>query len=216
MGLLTRVNDSSCNAVSKVEPSQLKELILNRIDQKPSIFGLITTIIANENAESSDELNQSIDEKAAGVQLIYEGLKLTQELVRDEGWKHEENKLQADLELLAADVMVSRGFNLLSHTPAAKKAVETIRSFGQTESIFSNGLEKNSSSEESLEKDLFELSIITGFYLLNKKPPKDIGIPHLLHFNISNQEIEHLKDLDKILNNTEQNESLILTIAAER
>jgi hypothetical protein len=216
MGLLTRVNDSSCNAVSKVEPPQLKELILNRIDQKPSVFGLITTIIANESVESSDELNQSIDEKAAGVQLIYEGLKLTQELVRNKGWKHEENKLQADLELLAADVMVSRGFNLLSHTLAAKKAVETIRSFGQAESILSNGLEKNSLSEGNLEKDMFELSIITGFYLLNKEPPKDINMGHLFNFDISNQELGHLKDLDKILNNTEQNESSILIIAAEK
>jgi len=60
--------------------------------------------------------------------------------------------------VLAADVLVARGFALLADTAASEVAVETVRSFGRTETDRNAGRDP----ERSLEADVFELAAVAG------------------------------------------------------
>lgn len=100
-----------------------------------------------------------IEERAAGVQLIYEGLRLTRALADEPPWERDPPHTDSNLDILAADVMVARGFSLLARTEAADKAVETVQSFGRDET---DGQQGRPAAEHALETDVFELAVVAG------------------------------------------------------
>ena len=108
-----------------------------------------------------------IAERAAGVQLIYEGLRLTRSLAREEPWAalsetDLEGDIDADLEIVAADILVSRGFYLLARTEAAERAVETVRSFGADQTRVHNADGDVAGLDRNLEADVFALGVVAG------------------------------------------------------
>lgn len=78
---------------------------------------------------------------------------------------------EANLEILVAEVLVARGFWLLSETEATPKAVETIRAFGRDETSRRLGRADSSHPEHTLEADVFELGIIAGVTATGTDPP---------------------------------------------
>ena len=100
-----------------------------------------------------------VEERAAGVQLIYEGLRLTRALADDPPWERDPPHTDSNVDVLAADVMVARGFSLLARTEAADKAVETVRSFGRDETDAQHG---RPAPDHALETDVFELAVVAG------------------------------------------------------
>ncbi|SDR26024.1 DUF7114 family protein [Natronobacterium texcoconense] len=117
---------------------------------------------------------------AAGVQLIYEGLRLTRTLAHDEPWRdddHDEANVEPDLEILAADILVARGFYLLARTDAAGKAVRTVRAFGRDQTrrdtIVGEGSDQSARATEidaNLERDVLELAVRTGAAAAGETP----------------------------------------------
>ena len=87
MDAVSRVRAASCRAVDEVEPTGLREIITGQIESDSPTFGL-ATIVVSEEVRHTDEESIIVDSKAAGVQLIYEGLRLTQDLVRENRWKN--------------------------------------------------------------------------------------------------------------------------------
>ncbi|MXV60929.1 hypothetical protein GS429_02350 [Natronorubrum sp. JWXQ-INN-674] len=120
----------------------------------------------------------AIATQAAGVQLIYEGLRLTRSLAHDEPWAADADSTgdsnAGDLEILAADILVARGFYLLARTDAAGKAVRTVQAFGRDQTrrtavangespADSSGSELDSAAiDANLERDILELAVLTG------------------------------------------------------
>ena len=124
--------------------------------------------------------------QAAGVQLIYEGLRLTRSLAHEEPWStldaadpdEREAAETGDLEILAADILVARGFYLLARTDAAGKAVRTVQAFGrdQTRREAVAGTDSDAAADDArtrehtdpasidanLERDILELAVLTG------------------------------------------------------
>ncbi len=100
-----------------------------------------------------------VEERAAGVQLIYEGLRLTRALADDPPWERDPPHTDSNIDILAADVMVARGFSLLARTEAADKAVETVQSFGRDET---DGQQGRPAAPHALETDVFELAVVAG------------------------------------------------------
>lgn len=100
-----------------------------------------------------------VEERAAGVQLIYEGLALTRALADDPPWERDPPHTDSNVDILAADVMVARGFSLLARTEAADKAVETVQSFGRDET---DGQQGRAVPPHALETDVFELAVLAG------------------------------------------------------
>jgi hypothetical protein len=141
-------------AVEDITPPRLREAITDRLGPGSMIPGVLAVLSAEVVDGSPDAAE--VERRAAGVQLIYEGLRLTRSLVHDEPWAEDAAPdSPADLDVLAADVLVARGFRLLARTEAAGKAVETVRAFGREQTDVA-------ANARSLEANVFELAAIAG------------------------------------------------------
>lgn len=156
MNEAAKTRHAALDAVDDVEPSRLRQHIIDLLENGLMAPGALTLSCAP--SEEDYQLQSTSETRAAGVQLIYEGLRLTRDLARQQPWEDPESRKEGDLEILAADVMVSRGFALLSHTPAADKAVETIQHFGRTQP---RGTPPEH-PDGDLEADVLELAVIAG------------------------------------------------------
>lgn len=144
-------------AVDDITPRPLHELIDTRLEHAPVAPGIVTLVAAQ--AATQSEPPTDLDQRTAGVQLIYDGLRLIRTLARSNAWAEPQETPDADLEILGADVLVGRGFYLLARTQAAHKAVDTVQQFGRDETNRTTG---HPTSDPALESDIFELAIIAG------------------------------------------------------
>ena len=155
-----RARAAARNAVADIAPVSLRDLLDARLKDATMTPGVLTRLTAKATGYEFDPSN--VDRLAAGVQLIYDGLNLTRALSRNPPWMDSGDHLDEDLDILAADVLVARGFALLADTPAALKAVETVRNFGRDETDRANGRPHPDTGDNALEADVFELAIIAG------------------------------------------------------
>jgi len=91
----------------------------------PGVLVLVTARAVDPTVDPD-----TVVDRAAGVQLIYEGLRLTRSVAHEEPWvtaATQESDIDADMDVLTADVLVARGFALLACTDAAAAAVEVAR-----------------------------------------------------------------------------------------
>ena len=153
-------------AIEDIYPERLRGVMdthLANASMIPGVLALLSARVVGGDAEEP-----TVTRRAAGVQLIYDGLRMTRSLVETEPWVADGGTEEADLDILAADVLVSRGFYLLAHTEAADKAVETVREFGREQTDIQ---ERQGSSTRSLEANVFELAAIAGATATGKEAP---------------------------------------------
>jgi hypothetical protein len=163
---------SARDALGDVEPEPLRETLDQRLATASMAPGALTLSTARAFDEQIDAT--SLGELAAGVQLIYEGLSLTRQLAHDEPWADDpENDIDADLSVVAADVLVSRGFSLLARTPAAERAVETVRAFGRDQTV-REGADDTAAIDRNLEADVFELAVVAGVAAVDASPSEEL------------------------------------------
>lgn len=147
-----RARGAAREAIEDITPARLREYIDGLLEASGIIPGVLTLL--SVRAGDDDVSASEVESRATGVQLIYEGLRLTRRLAHDEPWDGEPPHTESNIAVLAADVMVSRGFSLLARTEAAETAVRTVKSFGRDQTA-ENG-------EGALEIDVFELAIVAG------------------------------------------------------
>lgn len=159
------VGRAASEATADVVPVALRETIDEYVADVSLVPGVLTLLTART---ATGEAPDDLAEQAAGVQLIYDGLRLTRDLAHRNPWAEEtfENdgdRDAADMAILAADVLVARGFYLLARTEAATEAVEVVRAFGrdQTERETSS-TSRAAALDRNLESDVLELAIRTG------------------------------------------------------
>jgi hypothetical protein len=173
------VRRAALAAVDDVDPERLRERIAERIEDGSMAPGALTLLSA---AAVDDSVSRDgVSERAAGVQLIYEGLRLTRSLAHAEPWiavdarddwqvtdaaaaRDGDGKdaaaAAADLDILVADILVARGFYLLARTEAADAAVGVVRSFGRDQTVRRET--EDPSLDGNLEVDVFELAVVAG------------------------------------------------------
>ncbi len=174
-----RAREAAREALADVEPVPLREVLQDRIVDASMTPGVLTLLSVRA---LDPEMNLSgIAERAAGVQLIYEGLRLTRSLAHEEPWAQRsepelEDDIASDLEILAADVFVSRGFYLLARTEAAERAVETVRSFGsdQTRAQSVDHEVDANAVDQNLEADVFALGVVAGATAVGADTPESL------------------------------------------
>ena len=165
-------------AVSDVDPEDLRRTIDDILADGSMAPGALTLLFASaiDDAVGLD----SLSDRAAGVQLIYEGLRLTRRLAHEEPWARTDDHTQANVEVVAADVLVSRGFYLLARTQAAEKAVETVRRFGRAQTdrqgLVHGDSEGSAALDATLERDVFELAAIAGASAVGSDPSRLVGV----------------------------------------
>ncbi len=193
-------------AIADVEPPQLHDYIEAVLDEASMVPGVLTLESATAAASDGSDVpdldsdlpagrsmsdhedghttaddtpinHEPLATQAAGVQLIYEGLRLTRLLAHDEPWANESDAAESntgDLAILAADILVARGFHLLARTDAAGKAVRTVQTFGRDQTRRETAADP-ATVDANLEHDILELAILTGTAAVGTTPS-----PHLL------------------------------------
>ncbi|MEF8820342.1 MAG: hypothetical protein V5A31_00325 [Haloferacaceae archaeon] len=155
-----RAREAARAALEDIEPADLRAAIDDRLADASMTPAVLTFVCARGVDPNFDATTPGAVERAVGVQLIYEGLRLTRRLVAEEPWAEGDGRLEddiaADLDILAADVLVSRGFYLLATTDAAERAVAVIRAFGRDQTTRSEGF------EAELEADICALAGVAG------------------------------------------------------
>lgn len=172
MDRVARCRRAARDAVADVEPSRLQAVIAETIDDAsmtPAVLTVESAVAADPDAD-----RDAVARRAAGVQLIYEGLRLTRTLARDEPWADSPDHTDANLGVLAADVLVSRGFYLLAMTDAAEKAVETIRAFGRDQTHRREPGADREALDANLERHVFELACVTGASAVEASVPQAV------------------------------------------
>lgn len=161
--------DAAREALADVTPDRLRERLYDRLEDAAMAPGVLTLLAAR--ATGRDNPQTGLERRAAGVQLIYDGLQLTRTLARDPPWTEDGSSDDADVDILAAELLVARGFSLLASTQAAEQAVETVRAFGRDETNRELGHPTQPLADRSLEADVFELAIIAGVTAVDLPPP---------------------------------------------
>lgn len=170
-----RARDAGREAVQDITPKPLRDRIHTLLDDSAMVPAVLTLSSADAaDGETAGQPSESftvegVTERAAGVQLIYEGLRLTRTLAAETPWNREPPHTDANIDVLAADVMVARGFYLLARTDAADKAVQTVQSFGKDQTDRQQGRD---GTENGLEGDVFELAVVAGTAVVGCSPSK--------------------------------------------
>ena len=162
-----RVRDAAHEAVEDVEPDRLREVLFERLSDAPITPAVLALVSARAPETGVDTDADGLAERAAGVQLIYEGLRLTRSLAHEEPWTRVaegdvSGDIAADLDVLAADVFVSWGFYLLARTDAAGRAVDVVRAFGRDQTLRRGEGADVESLDRNLESDVFALAVVAG------------------------------------------------------
>ena len=172
-----RARDAAREALADVEPAQLREALDGRLVDAavtPGVLSLVTARALDPDVDPS-----AVVDRAAGVQLIYEGLRLTRTVAREEPWATAPSAadIDADMDILAADVLVSRGFSLLARTDAARPAVDVVRAFGRDQTLRDRedtDAETAAELDRNLEVDALELAVVAGTTAVGGDPPEEL------------------------------------------
>ncbi|WP_313693736.1 DUF7114 family protein [Halorarum halobium] len=173
-----RVRAAADGALADIEPDRLREILTGRVADAEMTPGVLTLVSAR--ALDPAAAGDAVAERAAGVQLIYEGLRLTRRLAHEEPWADRDlddaGDVDADMDVLAADVFVARGFYLLARTEAAEKAVETVRAFGRDQTLRRDvaDAEERLALDRNLEADVFELAVVAGTDTVGAAAPAEL------------------------------------------
>ena len=173
MDTAARARAAAREVVDDIEPQHLREVLFDRLDEASMAPGVLVFVSAqaSQPAVDLDELAT----RAAGVQLIYEGLRLTRTIAHDEPWATTEGDvIDADVDILAADVFVSRGFYLLARTAASAAAVETVQSFGRDQTLGRRADADTVSLDRNLEADIFTLAVRAGVTAVDASPSEEL------------------------------------------
>jgi hypothetical protein len=171
-----RVRDAAEDALVDIDPQRLRDTLLGRLADAEMTPGVLT--VRSARALAPDTEGVGVPERAAGVQLIYEGLRLTRSLSHDPPWEQmggdttevggdttedgaDSGEIDADVEVLAADVFVARGFYILARTEAARDAVEVVQRFGRDQTLRRSAPDPTN-LDRNLEADVFELAVTAG------------------------------------------------------
>ncbi|MFC7047022.1 hypothetical protein ACFQH6_17920 [Halobacteriaceae archaeon GCM10025711] len=152
-----RARSAAREAIEDITPAPLRTVIDDRLARDSMIPGVLTLLSAQVVDGTADP--GEVERRAAGVQLIYEGLRLTRTLVTGAAWLGDAGSTPEDVDVLAADVLVARGFRLLARTEASAKAVDTVQAFGREQT---DRHVRGTTAVRSLEANVFELAVIAG------------------------------------------------------
>jgi hypothetical protein len=161
------VRQTARASVDDIEPERLRDDLRAVIDDGSMVPGVVTVLVARAHDADGDALY----DRAAGVQLIYDGLRLTRTLAADEPWLTGDREA-GDMHVLAANALVARGFYLLARTEAAAAAVEVVRSFGRDETE----RRARGDAETTLEADILDLAVVAGSTAGGAEPTGDLRV----------------------------------------
>lgn len=164
------VREALDRSVADIEPSAFRarlQTVLSDVSLTPAVL----TVRTARTLEPSIDVD-ACALRGVGVQLTYEGLRLTRSILRESRWEDDGRRKEYYLDLLAAAVLVSRGYHALADTGVSREAVEAARRFGRYQTYDQKG--ELSYGEYSLEADFVTLAVNTGADLALQTVPPSI------------------------------------------
>lgn len=148
-----------------VEPSDLRSYVrrlLGDINHTPALISMLSIQYSEKSSIDRDEV--------AGLQFIHHGLNVTRDVLETESWGDAGREpVEEDMKLLAADVLVSLGFdNLLQHYERATRIVDI---FGTKEA---KRVESSDNIDPEREAAVYIEVYRTAVFLVNEEPPEKL------------------------------------------
>ncbi|WP_247730990.1 DUF7114 family protein [Halovivax limisalsi] len=191
MDRVARCRRAAHDAVADVSPPPLRQRLLDAIDDgtlTPAVLTIESAVAAEPAVELDDvvalaagtqliydglQLTRSLAhdepwvdvETAADVETSAPDRSADaadEAPRRDEPADGSTTEQPADLAIVAADVLVARGFSLLADTAAAATAVETVRSFGRDQTRRRAPDADAAALDAGLERDVLDLAVEAG------------------------------------------------------
>ncbi|ELZ26853.1 hypothetical protein C475_07961 [Halosimplex carlsbadense 2-9-1] len=154
------VRGAALEAVGDVEPDRLRERIRERLEDGSMAPGVLTVLSARAvaggatDARSTD--TDAVADRGAGVQLIYEGLRLTRSLSRDPPWEREDELTDGIPESEASGG--SSGSDQRERTDGGDVAV--------TDAVASGPTARADADDADMDILVADVMVARGFYLL--------------------------------------------------
>jgi len=118
--------------IGDIVPEALRERLEGVLESASMTPGALTVVTATALDESVDL--DTASRRGAGVQMSYEGLRLSRDLIHTDPWSNDDRE-EGDMNAIAAEVLVARGFEYLAHTGVAMDVVDAVRHFGRDQTL---------------------------------------------------------------------------------
>lgn len=160
MDASARTREAALLALAEIEPRTLNGELQDIITDA----SMVPALVAVRTAErlTGREGDQIAIDRGIGVQLSYEGLRLTRQLIREEEQYDVAGATDSYLSLVGAEVLVSRGFEDLAETPVAHQVIEIVQRFARNQTIDYREGAVAGSAGRSLEREAVSLAIAAG------------------------------------------------------
>lgn len=158
-------------ALADIEPEPFREEVYAALEDVSVLPGVL--VVAAARALDAETSVAEVERRAVGVQLIYDGLRLTRDLTHDPPWIDDADGSDADVAVLVADVFVARATSLLADTEAAGAIVAVLRSFGRDQTLRAEA-DDPAAVDRRLEADVFELAAVAGTTAVAGEPDESV------------------------------------------
>lgn len=147
------------DGVADISPDALRERLENVLETSTVTPGALTVLTATTLGESVDP--EAAAQRGAGLQMTYEGLALSRELIHTDPWTGGDRS-DGDMNAIAAEVLVARGFESLADTAVAVDVVEAVRRFGRDQTHREEPDADRDALDRRLEADFVGLAVEAG------------------------------------------------------
>ena len=159
------------DGIGDITPEALRarlEGILDAASMTPGALTVLTATTLDESTGGDDAAR-----RGAGVQMSYEGLRLSRELIRTDPWTAGDPS-EGDLNAIAAEVLVARGFEYLAHTAVAGDVVAAVQRFGRDQTRREEPNADRAALDRGLETDFVRIAIQAGADIALGSIPEEI------------------------------------------
>lgn len=144
--------------IDDIEPDALRSRLEGVLEVASMTPGALTVLTATVLDESADR--EIASRRGAGVQMSYEGLRVSRDLIRADPWSNGE-QAEGDMNAIAAEVLVARGFEYLAHTGVAMDVVEAVRHFGRDQTLRETAADP-AALDTQLEAEFIQIAVKAG------------------------------------------------------
>ncbi len=159
--------------IDDISPKTLRdrlERVLETASMTPGALTVLTATALDASIEGDVAAR-----RGAGIQMSYEGLRLSRELIRTDPWA-DGDRSAGDINAIAAEVLVARGFEYLAHTVVADDVVDAVRRFGrdQTDPDGHGSNADRAALDDGLEADFIRIAVVAGADIALRSIPERI------------------------------------------
>ena len=144
--------------IGDIVPEALRARLEGVLESASMTPGALTVVTATTLDESVDP--DTASRRGAGVQMSYEGLRLSRDLIHADPWSNGD-RTDGDMNAIAAEVLVARGFEHLAHTGVAMDVVDAVRHFGRDQTLRETD-DDPAELDRRLEADFVRIAVRAG------------------------------------------------------